>query len=50
MRVKDLKNILEEYDDNAKVVVVDFCNGTTRDAVVGSDDDDEGDKYCRISC
>lgn len=49
MRVKDLKSILEkEYDDNAEVIIVDWSTGHTYEASVGSDDEDEGTKYCRI--
>ena len=36
MFVKELKKILEEYDDDAEVIGVE------------GDDDDEGSKYCRI--
>ena len=50
MIVRDLKEILKNYNDDAEVVVVDFSNGETREAFVGSDDEDEGEQYCRISC
>ena len=48
MKVKDLKIILDDYDDNAEVVIVDWSNGNTFIPTVGSDDIDEGDAYCRI--
>ena len=48
MFVKELKKILEEYDDDAEVIGVDWSNGNTFDINVGGDDDDEGSKYCRI--
>ncbi len=49
MTVKELKEMLKNYNDDAEVVVVDFCNGITMEAIIGSDDEDEGEKYCRIS-
>jgi hypothetical protein len=48
MKVKDLKSILESYDDNAEVLVVDWSNGQTFSPSVGGDDDDEGTEFCRI--
>lgn len=48
LRVKDLKAILNDYDDNARVVVVDWSNGQTYEPSIGGDDDDEGVSYCRI--
>lgn len=49
MTVKTLKNILESYNDDAEVVVVDWSNGRTyENPSVGGDDPDEGDVYCRI--
>lgn len=48
MFVKELKKILESYDDDAEVIGVDWSNGNTFDINVGGDDDDEGSKYCRI--
>ncbi len=48
MKVKDLKEELASYDDNAEVIVVDFSNGRSYEPTVGSDDEDEGTEYCRI--
>ena len=48
MTVADLKEILKTYNDDAKVVVVDWSNGREYDITVGGDDEDEGTKYCRI--
>ena len=48
MTVKDLKIILDSYDDNAEVVVVNWSNGETSDITVGGDDEDEGSRFCRI--
>lgn len=48
MTVKQLKNILEEYDENAEVIGVDFSTGSEFDISVGSDDEDEYIDYCRI--
>ena len=48
MKVKDLKKALEAYNDNAEVVIVDWSTGAEYDATIGSDDDDEFSKYCRI--
>ena len=49
MTVIDLKKELENYDDNAEVIGVDWSNGQTFDVTIGSDDEDEGEKYCRLS-
>ena len=49
MTVKDLKEELDNYDDEAEVVVVDFSNGRVWDAIIGSDDEDEFTEFCRIS-
>ena len=49
MTVKGLKELLENYDDNAKVIGVDWSNGEEFDVCVGGDDKDEGSEYCRIS-
>lgn len=48
MKVKDLKAELENYNDDAEVVVIDWSTGNTFDATVGGDDEDEGEAYCRI--
>lgn len=48
MKVKELKEMLREYDDNAEVVIVDWSNGHTYEPTVGGDDDDEGSSYCSI--
>ena len=48
MTVKDLKNILNDYDDNAEVIGVNWSNGNTFDITVGGDDEDEGSDFCRI--
>lgn len=50
MKVKDLREILKDYSDDAEVVIVDFTTGNRKDAIVGSDDEDEGSNYCTISC
>lgn len=43
-----LKKILEDYDDNAGVIIVDWTNGQEYEPTVGGDDEDEGSDYCRI--
>lgn len=48
MTVKQLKKVLEDYDDNAEVIGVDWSNGKEYEITVGSDDEDEGIDYCRI--
>ena len=48
MTVKDLISELSAYDDNAEVIVVDWSNGRVFEPSIGSDDDDEGSKFCRI--
>ena len=48
MTVRDLKEALNDYDDNAEVVVVDWATGNTFEPTIGGDDDDEGRAYCRI--
>jgi hypothetical protein len=48
MTVADLKEILKTYNDNAKVVVVDWSNGREFEPSVGGDDEDEYTEYCRI--
>ena len=48
MTVKQLKEALEDYDDEAEVVVVDWANGEEFEPTVGSDDEDEYTDYCRI--
>lgn len=48
MTVKELKTVLDNYDDDAQVVVVDWSNGRTYSPTIGGDDADEGTKYCRI--
>lgn len=48
MKVEDLKSILDEYNDNAEVIIVDWSNGRTFDFSVGSDDNDEYTEFCRI--
>ena len=48
LTVKDLKIILDDYDDDAEVVIVDWSNGNMFIPTVGSDDIDEGNVYCRI--
>lgn len=49
MTVKDLKKELDNYNDNAEVIVVDFSNGREYNPTIGSDDENEGTEYCRIS-
>lgn len=48
MKVKDLKEMLEDYDENAEVIGVDWSNGRVFDISVGGDDEDEYTDYCRI--
>lgn len=48
MKAKDLIEELKHYDPNAKVVVVDWSNGTSYEPTIGSDDEDEGTAFCRI--
>ena len=48
MTVKELKEILEDYSDDAKVIVVDWSIGLGYEPTIGGDDLDEGAEYCRI--
>ncbi len=56
MTVKDLKQELEKYKDDAEVILVDGSSGETFTPVIGSDDEEEGyldndidgDTYCSI--
>ncbi len=48
MTVKDLKEELKKYDDNARVIIVDWSIGLGFEPTVGSDEADEGAVYCRI--
>lgn len=48
MNVQGLKDILKGYDDEAEVIGVNWSNGETFDITVGSDDEDEITKFCRI--
>jgi len=50
MTVRDLKDILERYDDCAEVVILGRINGhqIEFDPDVGSDEPGEGSDYCRI--
>ena len=48
MKVKDLKQLLDDYDDDAEVIGVKWSNGATFDIAVGSDDEDEGSDFCSI--
>ena len=48
MTVLALKQFLAMYDNNAEVVLVDWSNGRQYEPTVGSDDDDEYTRYCRI--
>lgn len=48
MIVKDLLEELTKYDKNAEVVVVDWATGRQFVPTIGSDDEDEGSKYCRL--
>ena len=48
MTVKELKMLLDDYDDDAEVVVVDWSNGRTMEPSIGCDDEDEGSVFCRI--
>ena len=48
MTVKQLKEMLKEYNDNAEVLVVNWTNGNEYEPTVGSDDEDEYTEKCRI--
>lgn len=48
MTVKELKACLQDYNDNAEVIVVDWSNGNVYEPSVESDDEDEYTNYCRI--
>ena len=48
MTVRELKKELENYNDDAEVVIVNWSTGSEYDPTVGSDDPDEGTRYCRI--
>ena len=48
MTVKQLKEALEDYDDESEVVIVDCSNGEEFEPTVGSDDEDEYTTSCRI--
>lgn len=48
MIVKELREELERYDDNAEVIIVDWSKGSEYSLSIGSDDADEGSKYCRL--
>lgn len=48
MTVKDLKAFLKEYNNNAKVIIVDWSDGTEYEPSIGSDDENEYTEFCRI--
>ena len=48
MKVNDLIKMLEDYNGDADVIFVEWDTGRTYDITVGSDDDDEGTKYCSL--
>lgn len=48
MKVKDLRAMLEDYNDDAEVVIVDWSSGNAFEPTIGGDDEDEGEKFCRI--
>ena len=48
MTVKELKEELKNYNDDAKVIVVDWTNGYEYEPTIGGDDEDEGKEFCRI--
>ena len=48
MTVRELKNALNEYNDNAEVIIVNWTSGWSFDPSIGSDDENEGETYCRI--
>lgn len=48
MTVRELKEQLNEYNDDAEVVVVDWSNGTEYEPTIGGDDEDEYTEKCRI--
>lgn len=48
MTVKDLLAELANYAEDAEVIVVDWENGMEYTPTIGSDDENEGHKYCRI--
>lgn len=49
MTVKELKRILDGYNEDAIVIGVDWTNGDEFNVGIDSDDEDEFTKYCRIS-
>lgn len=48
MKVRELKEELAAYDENAEVVLVDWATGRQFTPTIGSDDENEGSEYCRI--
>lgn len=48
MKVHDLKKALDNYEDDAEVIIVDWSTGREMEPSIGSDDEDEGSEYCRI--
>ena len=48
MTVKELKEELVFYSDDAEVVIIDWSNGREYEMTIGSDDEDEGTRFCRI--
>ena len=48
MTVKELKDILTHYNDDAEVIVVDWGAGRSFSPSIGCDDEDEYSDYCRI--
>ena len=49
MTVAELKEALKSYDDNAEVIGVDWSTGEELELTIGSNDDDEFTRYCRVS-
>ena len=48
MTVKDLRTELDKYDDDAKVIIIDWITRDKMEPFIGSDDENEGTEYCRI--
>ena len=48
MTVKELKEMLKKYNDNAEVLVVNWTNGNEYKPTIGGDDKDEYTDKCRI--
>ena len=45
MTVKELKEIINDYNEEAKVIIVDWSTGREYNFSIVGDDEDEGEKY-----